>query len=194
MSSLTFLRSLTPKLAAIYMAGAAIFSIAVAIVIILLNVSLARQVSANRAMATTVPAAGSLSGRRVADDGDWAPIEDSPDITVLFAVAEQGRVGDLNFWKDIAARTEKTAQIQYVGLCAKDVSCDDSTPSADRLILLKSMDPLQTYALVSGARRPDAFVFLGARSVGRMPIQADRSAFASTISSLAEATSKASVL
>ena len=134
------------------------------------DVHVARRVHESRILATIVPASGALQGQKL-DGSKWAPPDNEGRIVVLFGTAEPGRVGDVAFWSDIAARTHAAAvRTQFVGLCTAALKCTLPASSGDLFALLEFMDPLQTHALATAARQKRAFVYRGSQILGSLSI------------------------
>lgn len=173
------------KFDALCMTVALVISVAVAAVVLPLDFSYAKKLHETRILATIIPAAGTLSGRTV-DGSDWAPREGEESPIVLFGLAENGRVGDLSFWLDVAVLSEIVApEVRFVGLCAGDRECR-SFDSSGRLIFLEAMDPLQTHALAAGSKTGLAYIYRGARSDGSLSLHDDRAAFVAMIAGLSQ--------
>jgi hypothetical protein len=118
--------------------------------------------------------------------------EDKRHLVVLFGVAEEGATGDMEYWRDVASHSQSIVpDIQFVGFCAGGGACRLPPAATAQFTLLKSMDPLQTHALISGARQHRAYVFRGLQSLGMVLVVADREAFASQIADLSRSTTMA---
>ncbi len=112
--------------------------------------------------------------------------DDNQRMVVLFGVAEAGMIGDIEYWLDVASRSRSISpDIQFVGFCAgaELVACHP-LPAA-QVTLLKSMDPLQTHALTTGARQRRAYIFQRlATSAGWCWVPADKKALAAQLAAL----------
>lgn len=177
--------ALGSRLGTVVTAVAILFSIAVMVVLVSTDVLYARQLRANRTLASIVPAAGTLVGQNALDGSEWVPAKDGKQVVLLFGITEAGQAGDMEFWRDIASRSrEAIPDIQFVGLCLTEPACRLANGSTNLLTLLKSMDPVQTHALATGIKQGQAFVFRGPEAVGMLPIKTDRQAFSAQIASL----------
>jgi hypothetical protein len=140
------------------------------------------QLTRSRQYATDVPQSGVLLGHNALDHLEWVPAKEGK--VALFSVAAPGKLGDIEFWRDIALRTRTAApDVRFVGVCATHESCGLSEGSEGALTLLTSMDPVQMRAVAMAARRGGALLYLGATLYGQPTIKGDRQAFADDIAS-----------
>jgi hypothetical protein len=166
-------------------------SLFVAAVLMSADIQNAKALRATKAQATSVTTTGTLLGKNALDGSDWAPADDKKQLTVLFGVAETGRPGNMQFWRDVASRSWKDApEFQFVGLCLGKQSCSLPPGDETRLTLLTSMDPLQVHALVVNSQQGRAFVFRGSQAVGMLPVQGNSQNFAEKLAEISRSTAK----
>jgi hypothetical protein len=172
-------------------AVAMMISAAVVLELARTNKFYAQELRESRFRASIIPASGKLAGLNALDGSEWVIEDDKRHLVVLFGVAEEGAAGDMEYWRDVASRSQSIVpDIQFVGFCAGGGACGLPPAAATQFTLLKSMDPLQTHALINGARQHRAFVFRGSQSLGMVLVIADREAFALQIAELSRSTTR----
>lgn len=157
-------------------------SLVVVAALLRVNMFQSLELDQSRFRASIVPASGQLAGIAALDGSEWVAKDDRQHLLVLFGVAAAGKVGDLEYWLDVASRSQSvTSDIQFVGLCVSSDVCGASPGSTARVVLLTSMDPLQTHALATGARQRRAYIFSGTQARGMVLVPADKAGFAAQI-------------
>ena len=162
-------------------ASAILISMVTAVGLVFTDAATVQRLRATQRFTTESPPSGSLSGRNASDGSEWAPRESGEQAVVLFVVGAAGRNGDVEFWRDVAARGIADAPgSQFVGLCAAGKSCSLPAGAESVLTLLTAMDPVQVHALSMAAIQGLALVYRGAE-LKRVHIQGDRQALAAEL-------------
>lgn len=177
--------------------GAAITAVAMMISAVVVaglvrtNMFYTQELRESRFRASIVPASGKLAGLNALDGSEWVVEDDMQHLVVLFGVAGEGAIGDMEYWRDVASRSQSIVpDIQFVGFCAGGGNCGLPPAAAAQFTLLQSMDPLQTHALMTGARQHRAYIFRGSQSLGMVLVVPNREAFAAQIVGLSRSATR----
>ncbi len=103
------------RLGTVIVAVGLIMSTVAMLLLVSTDIAFTQRLRASRILGTMVPASGSLVGR-YADGSEWTPPDRKEHMVVLFGLAKTGLTGDVEFWRDVAARSRQEASdIQFVG-------------------------------------------------------------------------------
>ncbi len=130
------------KLGTVIVAVGWAVSAGVLLLLLSANIASTQKLRASRIVGTMVPASGALLGQ-YPDGSEWAPFDGKDHSVVLFGVAEEDQVGDLEYWRDIAMRSRAVVpDVHFVGLCSTEEVCGLMPSETAPLTILKSMRKL----------------------------------------------------
>lgn len=172
------------KLSVLSMAAALAVSVLVAVILVLVGAASMQRLRMTRAVVLEAPPSGTLLGRNALDGSEWAPRSSENHTVIMFNIAPAGKIGDIEFWRDVASLTHLAAPgFEFVGVCSRRELCSLPPDTNGVLTLLSSMDPVQMRALavVTNNGRFNAYMGSFQRSLA---VHGDKRALADEIASI----------